>query len=118
MVGPGAGPRPTPHQHTRHSLPKAKLWYRLSPGRVERPTSSPRVDRLARVLVAESNTVHRHFIAQALEDTEHEVRTVGTVAEAWTADPRRFDLALISEQLEDEDGLALVRALAADPSAP
>jgi len=76
------------------------------------------VNRLARVLVAEGNTVHRHFIVQALEDTEHEVRTVGTVAEAWTADPRRFDLALVSEQLEDEDGLALVRALAADPSAP
>jgi diguanylate cyclase (GGDEF)-like protein len=76
------------------------------------------VERLARVLVAEGNTVHRHFILQALEGTGHEVRTVGTVAEVWAADPRRFDLALVSEQLEDGDGLALLRALAADPTAP
>jgi PleD family two-component response regulator len=97
--------------------PKPTLWYRLF-RRSQRPTTWPRVDRLARVLVAEGNTVHRHFIGQALEETDHEVRTVGTVAEAWAADPLRFDLAVVSEQLEDEDGIAFVRELSADPRAP
>lgn len=58
------------------------------------------------------------MVEQALGATDHAVRIVGTTSEVYVADPSRFDVMLISDQLEDGDGLTLVRELAADPHAP
>lgn len=58
------------------------------------------------------------MVEQALGATDHAVRIVGTTAEVAAADPTRFDVMLVSDQLEDGDGLTLVRELAADPHAP
>src|SRR5688500_4047255 len=73
---------------------------------------------MASVLVAEGNQVHRRMVEQALLATDHAVRIVGTTTEVAAAEPSRFDVMLVSDQLEDGDGLTLVRELAADPHAP
>jgi diguanylate cyclase (GGDEF)-like protein len=73
---------------------------------------------MASVLVAEGNQVHRRMVEQALGGTDHVVRIVGTTAEVEAAEPGRFDVMLVSDQLEDGDGLVLVRELASDPQAP
>ena len=58
------------------------------------------------------------MVEQALLATDHAVRIVGTTTEVAAAEPSRFDVMLVSDQLEDGDGLSLVRELAADPHAP
>ena len=58
------------------------------------------------------------MVEQALGATDHVVRIVGTSAEVAAADPSRFDVMLVSDQLEDGDGLTLIRELAANPHAP